>query len=738
MPTTRVTIANSSVTRVTLAAAQGPAGPAGASLDLQTYYETAGVSATVDVLQTAGRAAVGDGGGALWKRVDVQPTHAGRFRSADRYLTTGVEDLIAGGWWELVELNPSPRQAQAVADGVTDDSLSVAAAALFTDTVPVDDAVYAPTAGQTTTADAEFVGEGRLTGLYRKFVAPDGAPSWPVMDAANLIADIHMPRLQLAAAPVVVMVGDSISTYAANNTGRADMLASLIDERLQRAFPAKTITFYNRSIGGQRFQELASASTVDPAGGSTTWWNGTSWLAQVEALAPDTVFLSFGMNDRENISITSINTIVNTMLGWAKAPDIVFCTNLVPSIQAPGNDTRIVQHGRDMAAGTVRSFAKFNGYGLLDFHRQWCAVRDGFDPCWSLTLDAGSAVTLTGTTPNFNAQSSIDTIDWSCSLTVPCDEFAAGDAAKKIRFYVGPNNGDWVTLLHSAEGTIKFQRRVGKAGDIYVYADIDTGIPWPTGSQAWWVEIANDRFVLHDNAQTVAPIAAFPIMRSSGFYAPLIEGLFSVPVFYACQPVLYRRSVKDSRFYAAGGASGSTFNHPGNYLAHVYEPVLAAYNFRGVADAEPATPVVTVNLLFSDAIAMSGTLAPDATVAFGPVNYGYTMSDTVDSWISYLVPSTVTATRIEIDYEVSTAGGTVATLAGTQSFTSGGVRTSASTNPLGAITLNNVNAGTIQTAVVTFGARTYTAGDGYTFFRNASAGNDTYGPLKLIAIRMKS
>jgi hypothetical protein len=40
---------------------------------------------------TAGYAAVGDGGGALYKRVGTQPTHAGKFQSAD------------GAWWEIEE-----------------------------------------------------------------------------------------------------------------------------------------------------------------------------------------------------------------------------------------------------------------------------------------------------------------------------------------------------------------------------------------------------------------------------------------------------------------------------------------------------------------------------------------------------------------------------------------------------------------------------------------------------------
>lgn len=61
------------------------------------------------VLKTFGYSSAGDGGGALYKKVVSEPSHAGKLRSAD------------GVWWELAEQVLSPQMFGAKGDGVTDD-----------------------------------------------------------------------------------------------------------------------------------------------------------------------------------------------------------------------------------------------------------------------------------------------------------------------------------------------------------------------------------------------------------------------------------------------------------------------------------------------------------------------------------------------------------------------------------------------------------------------------------------
>jgi hypothetical protein len=69
-------------------------------------------------VRTAGYATAGDGGGALYKKVVSQPSHTGKFQSAD------------GAWWELVYLGQpvTLQQFGAIGDGTTDDRAAMQSA----------------------------------------------------------------------------------------------------------------------------------------------------------------------------------------------------------------------------------------------------------------------------------------------------------------------------------------------------------------------------------------------------------------------------------------------------------------------------------------------------------------------------------------------------------------------------------------------------------------------------------
>ena len=75
--------------------------------------EAATIGVSVNGLTTLGYATVGDGGGALYKRVDTEPTHAGKVQSAD------------GAWWEIAPLGGARininKGTGVVGDGVADD-----------------------------------------------------------------------------------------------------------------------------------------------------------------------------------------------------------------------------------------------------------------------------------------------------------------------------------------------------------------------------------------------------------------------------------------------------------------------------------------------------------------------------------------------------------------------------------------------------------------------------------------
>jgi hypothetical protein len=72
-------------------------------------------------LRTAGYATAGDGGGALYKKVVSEPTHSGKFQSAD------------GAWWEVVYLGQPMNLLQfgALGDDSTDDRAAIQGAIDF-------------------------------------------------------------------------------------------------------------------------------------------------------------------------------------------------------------------------------------------------------------------------------------------------------------------------------------------------------------------------------------------------------------------------------------------------------------------------------------------------------------------------------------------------------------------------------------------------------------------------------
>ena len=84
--------------------------------DTKTDLEAANIAVGINLVRIAGHTSVGDGGGASYKRVGSEPSHAGKVQSSD------------GAWWELFETTVTPQMFGAVADGSTDDTIAIQAA----------------------------------------------------------------------------------------------------------------------------------------------------------------------------------------------------------------------------------------------------------------------------------------------------------------------------------------------------------------------------------------------------------------------------------------------------------------------------------------------------------------------------------------------------------------------------------------------------------------------------------
>ncbi|SCX00814.1 hypothetical protein DSM25558_0182 [Agrobacterium sp. DSM 25558] len=111
--------------------AAGYASDAVSQGNVPIYATVAGMPAIeipvgVNVLRVNGYHAAGDGGGALYAKVDNEPEHLGKFQTAD------------GVWWELVATTVNPVMFGARADGITDDAPAIMAAQAFGRPVDLD------------------------------------------------------------------------------------------------------------------------------------------------------------------------------------------------------------------------------------------------------------------------------------------------------------------------------------------------------------------------------------------------------------------------------------------------------------------------------------------------------------------------------------------------------------------------------------------------------------------------
>ncbi|MCR5874356.1 hypothetical protein LRS10_09390 [Phenylobacterium sp. J426] len=77
-------------------------------------WSATNIPSVFQTISTSGYYAHGDGGGALYRRVGAEPSHACKFQSAD------------GAWWELSEPYPNDRQAGAKVDAVNYPAATIA------------------------------------------------------------------------------------------------------------------------------------------------------------------------------------------------------------------------------------------------------------------------------------------------------------------------------------------------------------------------------------------------------------------------------------------------------------------------------------------------------------------------------------------------------------------------------------------------------------------------------------
>tara|TARA_R110000751_G_scaffold307640_1_gene430332 strand:- start:19043 stop:22069 length:3027 start_codon:yes stop_codon:yes gene_type:complete len=432
--------------------------------------------------------------------------------------------------------------------------------------------VNAPSA--TSLGDVIFTGQSKLVGAYRKRIVP------PFAGARNITSDVepsaHLPTYTDGMTVRVGLMGDSTSV-AADAIHPSEGLWALLREKLTRDNPGVTFIFNNRGISSQGWITADGISTTKPF-----WYmpTDTPWLNFVEADQNDLLFFQFGMNDMGGPSLTNFTSVMAKIAAWAKVPRLVFCTNSVPTTQGAAFGTKAQQEGRDKPAGFQRTYARRNGHGLIDGHRQFVVARDGFD-----VLDQPLSVVannLTGQALPYTFAEEVSEFSFKALMSPGSTVL---NAAQVLAITLSNATGNSILLKNNGANLVAVQVQTSDARIIYPYTATTvatTGSPLRlevSVANSGWVTLALNGGIVFDGY----------VERFGGNYQPRI-GYLGADTAIPCtieraavgRPRLYMPTLTDAEMYGdATLVDGNDANHlTAVGTAHVHAPVVAATSLR--------------------------------------------------------------------------------------------------------------------------------------------------------------
>lgn len=478
-----------------------------------------------------------------------------------------------------------------------------------------------------------------IAGPYRKKVVDEFRSAFVPVN--TLHPERNLKMLRTTTSPVVVMMGDSISTEGPNAITLADSMWSAIKTKMVADNPSKSFTFHNRGIGGQTWLHANSIPTAFPY-----WYtnHSSTWLSYVEELAPDVVILAFGMNDANGFNSGALVSVVNKIKLFAKVPDIIFITNPVPAqttIYPDGSGFgfvgQIFQEGRDYAAGYARSFANTNGYGVIDINRTMVAMRDCYDVAGGI-MQKIEQVSASNHIATYSAN------DFSFRCVADGSLWPEG---KVLSVKSGLGANDFI-FVNKTSGNFVVE---GFSAGVSTYKSIFTGIAVPAVQFGFEISILNGTCHL-----IIDPIAAdfinkrviaeFPVIRHGGIFLPVIswQGESAGPftdITYSSgyKAAKYKQSVTDSDVWGQSELTADTKKpYGGNGINHysakgialVVKPTIDACDFSagetitGIHAGGRWTKFADGTSVYSKTVSWSG----DASTAFGNV---FTSADIADT-----------------------------------------------------------------------------------------------------------
>lgn len=509
-------------------------------------------------------------------------------------------------------------------------------------------------------------GTADISGVYRKEVFRPNVPGPAASYANDIIPSLHLRRLNAAydrGQPLkVVLWGDSISTYKpGSGSARMDLKVEAYRAHLLRMFPGATINFYNRSWGGRRYTDwdLVSADTS-----VYTWNDGvSSWAAQVGSLTPHLVILAFGMNLSSSIQeLVDIRAYLTTI-----GCDVLWETNLHPNLTY-GSYTTSILNNLDQEAGMTRSYARYIGDGLVDFHRQALIVRDGYDIRIGHTVEGtketvapantgpGGVKRCTGTQTAYN---------WKMKFVFDASGWADG-ATDAIQASIGSAT-DYLQIKKSAGGFWTFQWVCSGSSSLTGTLYTSTLATTLATDAQFTIEVRDDIvhvFATEGDAAAVSeePVYVAQIVRKTILSAPYMQivnltgaDLTDAVFWYTEQrknlPLITNKELWDSSYYPSDGG----INHPTTAASDlIYHPVLQQLNFRYDSGS----------IFFQD-FSQLGTLADtsERTLATKTVGANTIRTGHRGEIRAYLIPGSTGNTK---NIYVKLGGSTIYTYTGTQ------------------------------------------------------------------------
>ena len=415
----------------------------------------------------------------------------------------------------------------------------------------------------------------------------------------------HLRRLAQTDTPVVCIMGDSISTPTPTITlDEVDSMWGVIQRRMLQDNPDLAFTFENRAIGGSTWTNANPATNLNATGLTLPTWvtdGGVQpWLDYVEALAPDVLYLAWGMNDRQNFVTVQFRAAIQQIQTWTKVPDIIFVTNMRPNATSttPSIGDEVSQQGRDFVANYVRTYAKYNGLPIIDLNRFQNIKVGGYDPTQSY-LERTKAIRDVVTTPyTVNALYDCSDFGWSANIANQSATFWNSPLKFSLSPYA-PNYNNSASFLEISDDAGSLKVVIADIDDAAGrYISTTTSIPTPLTSsnstitlfvKGGYLNLQIDAQVLYKGA----------IRRHGGKHLPKIEFVSakseSLSVFFykgTYNP--YTPIVTDAEMWGVAGEGGNkggnVENHPTSQgAARIYWSLFKSVDFRQPVMTEGST-----------------------------------------------------------------------------------------------------------------------------------------------------